>query len=150
MKYYYILIALLLCVCCKKEQHNTDNDYFAFGKAYGECGGNCATFYKIEAGKLYADDMEYYMGNFTFNTIVLVNSDYLQAKILEDNFPVYLTNHPNQTFGCPDCHDQGGLHIQRRINGDVKEWHIDTDTAEQPVEIRPYVQQVFNTIDSLQ
>lgn len=150
MKYYTILFAMLLLAGCKKETTDDSGEpYFIFGKAYGECGGNCATFFNIQGDKLYADDMQYYTGTFAFQSSALPNSKYETANVLRDSFPSYLASNPNKTFGCPDCHDQGGIYIKRCVNGQNQYWNIDTDTAEQPIEIRAYVQQVFAVIDSL-
>ena len=63
------------------------------------------------------------------------------AKKLLDKFPQYLLFNPNKTFGCPDCADQGGYYIEiKEKNGEVKNWHIDTDTSKQPAEIRAYIE----------
>ncbi len=148
MRNAIMFCALIAIAGCKKEEPAVDK-YFIFGKAYGECGGNCATFFKVQEGNVYADDMLYYTGQVSFSNVPLAPSKYVLAKHLADSFPSYLYAHPDTTFGCPDCHDQGGLYLKREINGSIQYWNIDTDTAYQPLAIRAYVQQVFATIDSL-
>lgn len=148
MKYAFILCTAILFSSCKKESCNIDN-YFVFGKAFGECGGNCATFFKVENGQVFADEMTYYTGTATFSNTPLNNAHYTLAQNLENNFPLYLSSHPDTTFGCPDCHDQGGIYFKKVINGVEHYWNIDTDTVNQPQAIRTYVQQAFAAIDSL-
>lgn len=149
MKYYYILAALMLCAGCKKEKDEPNIEYLTFGKANGLCWTECATFFKVEDNAVYADSMMNYTGTLQFQSDALANDKYLLAKPLQDNFPTYLTDNPNQTIGCPDCADQGGIYITRKVNGITSYWNIDTQTGAQPLEIRAYLQQMVSVIDSL-
>ena len=153
----FILLVTLMFASCKKENNgngqgcgnNNNFESFAFGTAYGECAGNCATFYSISNKKIFPDDMQYYTGQLVFKTTALTNDKYLLAKQLIDNFPAYLKNNPDQTFGCPDCHDQGGIHIETKENGIVKTWHIDNEIDKQPIQIRAYIQQLLAVLGQI-
>ena len=140
---------ILLLTFCKKDDLLKDN-YFVFGVAYGECNTDCATFYLIENNKIYPDNMNsYYNYPLKFKNDQLTLSNYNLAKKLIDDFPKYLTDNPNKTFGCPDCHDQGGIHINIKENGENKIWHIDPEISKLPLELQNYVQEIQDILSQL-
>jgi hypothetical protein len=143
-----VIISLLAC-SCEKDNQLSGNDYFIFGTAHGECIGNCAIFYKITEDKLYIDDMDY-LAEFVFLPEPLSYEKYLLTIGLVEDMPEYLSENPDETFGCPDCADQGGIHIEYRKNGVTHFWHIDTDVSQQPIEIREYVVELLSVMESLQ
>jgi hypothetical protein len=161
LDYYYLntktmiikivpLIALLfLSTSCTKDK--LDNlDYFSFGSAYGFCQGNCANFYLIKDENIYPDDMDYYLGSpLSFKAEPLPAGKYNLAKKLIESFPTYLINNPNKTFGCPDCADQGGIHIEIKEKGQIKRWHFDTTISNLPTEIQDYVKEISVVIEQL-
>jgi len=142
-------VFILMVTCCTKRDL-ADIEYFTFGTAYGECSGNCAIFFMIKDNNLYPDDFDYYSGTLSFKNEPLSDEKYNLAKRLVDDFPDYLLKNVDKTFGCPDCADQGGIHIEIKNNGKISSWHIDTSVANQPLEIREYVQNLVSIIESLQ
>jgi hypothetical protein len=72
------------------------------------------------------------------------------AQKLLSKLPSYLLSNPDKEFGCPDCHDQGGIHIEYATGNDIVKWHIDTDTAALPAEIRSFSYEAVNAIHQLQ
>jgi len=149
IKIVTFIVILILSSSCTKD--NLDNiDSFSFGSAYGFCQGNCANFFIIKDGDIYPDDMDYYPGSsLKFKSEALPNEKYNLAKKLIDGFPEYLIENPNKTFGCPDCADQGGIHIEIEEKGQIKRWHFDTTISNLPTEIREYVQEISNVIEEL-
>lgn len=144
-----ILISVSLFAYCSKEK-SSDPDYFAFGIAHGECLGNCAKFFQIKDNKLYADDMDYYSNSdLKFLKEPLSEEKYNTAKKLIEDFPDYLKNNPDKTFGCPDCADQGGIHIEIKNYDIIEYWHIDTDFNNQPAEIKGYIQEMILILEQL-
>jgi len=141
-----IFLILLSISFCTKD--NLDNpDYFVFGDAYGECIGNCATFFLIKDNNVFPDSMvTYYTSPLTFKKSPLQKEKYYLAKKVLEDFPKYLSDNPNITIGCPDCHDQGGIHFEIMENGTVKIWHVDTEIDQLPVEIQSYISEVRNVI----
>jgi hypothetical protein len=133
---------------CKKE-NTTKFDSFVFGTSYGYCVGNCANFFLIEDGNLYADDMERLTTPLKFKTDKLSVDKYNLAKQLRTDFPAYLKQNPNKTFGCPDCADQGSIYIEATINGKTETWLIDTDTTQQPAAIKNYIRDLRNILTQL-
>jgi hypothetical protein len=150
MKLLLIVISISLFSFCSKEK-SLDFDYFTFGTAYGECLGNCARFFQIKDNKLYADDMNYYFNSdLKFLNEPLPAEKYNLAKKLIEDFPDYLRNNPNKTFGCPDCADQGGIHFVIKNNDKIEYWHIDTVLDNQPAEIKEYIQEMLSILEQLQ
>lgn len=149
VKIAFIIATFLILSSCTKD--NLDNlDYFAFGDAYGMCQRDCATFFLLKDKKLYSDDMDYYMEtSLKFKSEVMSSEKYNLAKELIENFPDYLLQNPNKTFGCPDCIDQGGIHIEIQEKGLTKRWHFDTTISNLPSEIQDYVLEISNVIEEL-
>jgi hypothetical protein len=141
-------LLLFLSFCTKDKLDNLD--YFAFGDAYGLCQGNCANFFIIKDGDIYPDDMDYYFeSSLKFKSDALPVEKYDLANKLIDSFPTYLIDNPNKTFGCPDCVDQGGIHIEIKEKGQIKRWHFDTTISSLPCEIQDYVQEIAVVLEQL-
>ena len=84
---------------CHKDTR-IERNYFAFGSAFGLCGGNCANFYMIEGDDLYEDDTDFYAWdkNIKFKTSKHSQSKIQVAKKLQDNFPVFLSLKPESNY----------------------------------------------------
>lgn len=146
---YPLITILLLLSSCQKDGLDSI-EYFAFGNAYGMCQGNCTNFFLVKDNSVYPDDMDYYAGSsLKFKTEALPDEKYIRAKELIENFPGYLSKNPGKTFGCPDCADQGGIHIEIKENRQIKTWHFDTNISSLPPEIREYVKEISNVIEEL-
>ena len=134
------MLALVVLSCGKKEIAVAPTPHFVFGTSYANCLSNCDRYYAVR------DVLD--------NAALPSPKNEIATKLLQD-LPAYLLSHPDQTFGCPDCHDQGAIHIEYvpDMSSDppyITKWHIDTDTAAIPVEIRKYAWQVMNTISELE
>ncbi|TDH21466.1 hypothetical protein EXU57_19930 [Segetibacter sp. 3557_3] len=148
MKRYALLLMIAIAVAgCEKDVET--GDYFAFGTAANFCLDDCARFYKIADNKLYPDNIKRYPGKLNFSETALPGDKYELARSLEANFPEYLDRHADTTFGCPDCYDQGGIHIERRRNAKTEVWHFDPDVNQQPAEVRPYLQEMASILSKL-
>ena len=141
---------LLLALCSCENEQSSPQASIIFGEAYGFCTGDCAHFFQINGDKIFQDDLNRYFGEYpTFSSTHLPSSKFELAKSLLDNFPNYLLDHPNQTYGCPDCADQGGVHIFYKAGSMEYFWHIDTFIDNQPIEIRQYINQVREVTNQL-
>lgn len=139
----FFAISIAFLSCTKEDDTVSSEGYFIFGEAYGFCIGDCAHFYKVEGGKLFRDNIERYgVETPTFTETPDEQSNYDLAKPLISSFPNYLPSNANQTFGCPDCADQGGYHLFLQSGSEIQFWHIDTFADNQPEEIRAYVAQL--------
>lgn len=153
LKNQFAVLLLILATLsgCEKNHEPDFNEGLIFGVAYGFCAGDCAHFFQIKDGVLFEDKIERYLGDdISFGDAPLSQDKYNLAKPLVEEFPEYLKEHPNETIGCPDCADQGGYHFIQKKEGESQYWHIDTNTSNQPIEIRAYIEQVKSVLEQLQ
>ncbi|HEX8357331.1 MAG TPA: hypothetical protein VF610_07975 [Segetibacter sp.] len=152
MKALIFVTIISAALSCSKSNSLQRLEYFAFGTAYGRCAANCANFFMVKDEKVYADDMSRFNNNqeLVFKSTPMSAEKYLLAKQLLESFPDVLKNNPNKTVGCPDCHDQGRVYIEYKINGEKKFWNIDPEPSAQPVEIRDYIQKLRSTVTDLE
>lgn len=147
-KIAYITVLMIFASSCTKD--NLDNlEYFSFGKAYGFCQGNCTNFFIVKDANVYPDDMDRYVEPMIFGSEALPAEKYNLAKSLINKFPSYLADNPDTTFGCPDCADQGGIHIEIKADGQIKRWHFDTNISNLPSRIQDYVEEISYVIEQL-
>ncbi len=143
MNRFALTLLIFIFLACEKQPHADLQGSLVFGEAYGFCVGDCAHFFKLTVGKLYQDNIERLTNEEpTFNEMALSNVRFEIARNLLRDFPQYLKNNPNQTIGCPDCADQGGIHLYYHSGIEKMYWHIDTAVDNQPEEIREYLAQV--------
>ncbi|HQP03355.1 MAG: hypothetical protein KBB11_02475 [Bacteroidales bacterium] len=149
VQFFFTLWATLLLslsTSCDSDNDTQLNngDYIIFGHYYGECiGNNCVLNYKLTADKLYEDTNHNYAGNGEFSFTEMSNESYIRVKHILSLLPDELLQSDSQTFGCPDCADQGGMLIQLRKDGSTKTWRIDQDEAALP----EYLHTVIDTIN---
>lgn len=118
-------------------------DYFIFGY-FGQMGCN---YYQVKNSAIY-EGTGCQTDSAGFINI-LPQHKYNLSQALIYNLPVALSNMPDTSLGCPNCADQGGWYVEYRLNGRVKKYHLDNDTAALPANIKFYVQMMKYTVDSL-
>ena len=143
------LFGLMVFLSSCEKVNFDDLEYFAFGDAHGFCAGNCTNFFMIKDNNVYPDDMDRYIEPLEFKSAALPAEKYYLAKKLIRTFPSYLMDNPDKTFGCPDCADQGGIHIEIKENGQTMKWHFDTNISNLPEAIQDYVKEVSDVINQL-
>jgi len=147
-----LILSLSILSACKKDKdiNLIDSDYLIFGHFYGMClGEKCVETYKLTDLKLYEDENDNYYGSEVFNFKELDHVKFELVKDLVDYFPPELLNDTNETFGCPDCADQGGLLVKLAQNGNVKSWRIDQSKNSVPVYLHAFMDSVNVKIDIL-
>ena len=134
---------------CKKDDDADlkSNDYLIFGHYYGECfGETCVETYKLTNSKLFEDIIDVYAGNGPFDFKELTNEEYEQVKDLIEYFPAELLDTNEESFGCPDCADQGGLFIQYAHEGEINSWRIDQSKNQVPAYLHIFMDKVNEKI----
>jgi hypothetical protein len=147
MKKLYLLF-LLLSISCKKDCHY-QLDYFIFGKYSSFCIDDCSKLFLLKDGKIYPDSIQGLSANLQFSKVPLTSAKYTIADSLSTNFPSFMQNTPNITYGCPDCLDQGLFYVEKMENGVKKTWKIDSLIDSIPLQIRPYIQKMDSVINKL-
>ena len=144
----FMTVMLIIALSCTKD--NLDNlEYFSFGDSHGFCQGDCTNFFIIKDQNVYPDDMEQYTETMIYKSDALPIEKYNLAKKLINKFPSYLADNPDKTFGCPDCVDQGAIHIEVKVDGQIKRWHFDTNISNLPSRIQDYIQEISYVIGQL-
>jgi len=140
-----LILSLSIFISCENDEDIVieGTDYLIFGHFYGMCQGEtCVETFKLTDTKLYEDENDNLYGSEVFNFTALGNDKYELVKDLMDYFPPELLNVTNNTFGCPDCADQGGLLVKLAQNGNVKSWRIDQSKNAVPVYLHAFMDSV--------
>lgn len=146
----FVLMVVVISSCSNDSDITLDeDDYLIFGHFYGMCvGERCVEIYKLTETRLYEDvNDNYLLTDFNFKRL----SNYLfeQVRDLPGYLPDELLNTDEDTFGCPDCADQGGIFIQLSQNGTVRTWKIDQMKSNVPDYLNAFVDKVNEKIDML-
>jgi hypothetical protein len=149
----FISFVTFIAISCKKENrpaNTTAVSSFSFGTYAGICPAGCHNMFNLSNNQLFEDSSSNnFLSPILFSLVPMSQAKYLVAKPLQDSFPAYLEARPNTTMGCPDCHDQGRIYIERMANGIKQTWNIDTDEDAVPAAIKNYVINVKVVIDQL-
>lgn len=145
---FIILSLILLSTSCKKDISFSENDYLVFGFFYGFCNGDdCVRLFVLEENKLYEDPNDFNGTKLGF--IPLSNEKFLQVKDLVDYIPNQLFQKENETFGCPDCADQGGIYVKYLIDGKKGEYRIDSNKNAIPIYLHEFVDEINEKLEIL-
>ena len=128
---------------CQKEGFSLkgETDYIIFGSSYGMCVGDCAITYLLKSDGLYKSKDYLKTGNVNSFTEKLSDEKLQQLKNIPSSIPSELINYTKdeETFGCPDCADQGGYYLEIIREGKKhKTFRIDTNTDQ----LQDYVKKV--------
>lgn len=156
-------MVLLMMASCKKE--NTVEQpgsivSLVFGKYTGECLSDCVVMYALYPLKLQQDTAAnlFFQTNYVFSGVDLSNDKFEQVKHLLAEIPEALTITADKTYGCPDCHDQGGIYVavsilQAALGGNVttvRKYRIDPDdTDDQSNDILSFKTKILTAIQQL-
>lgn len=150
------MLALIACVfvsCDKTEDPpvNNPDDFFVFGRFYGEClGEECIEIFKLQDGKLFEDRNDQYVSNESFYVAdfqALDDSKYEAVKDLWSFIPGAIYEEDQVRFGCPDCADQGGLYLEIRTGAFHEYWILDQNKNEVPQYLHSLMDAVNLRID---
>lgn len=148
-----ILAMLVFCSCSSTNRENIE--YIIYGTFAGECVGHCATMYKLEETRVLVDTSDSFFDNYgrsiRFNTDTLEKQYVAQAQAVKQQLPELLLRSSSREFGCPDCHDQGGIFIELKSGSTIKRFYIDIELDKIPGELTDYVKLIrkttgFNTL----
>lgn len=146
--------ALFILCSCRHTTENSKVQKLVFGSYYGMCLSNCVHIYQLTETSLAKDDSAQYSTlSWTYNfttTQVLDVSKFNKAKDLLNQVPSELLVNNNKTYGCPDCHDQGGIFIMIENGSAIIRVRLDRDnTSDQSPEVVAFKQKVISVLDQL-
>lgn len=153
MKIVILLFALLgmTFTSCHESwllTHDED-EYILFGHFHGECiGEDCVRIFKLTEKHLFRDQINKYPGRGPHVWKKMSDRQNRIAQGLPDLFPDDFLDAP-QTYGCPDCSDQGGIIFILKDNSTIRVWNIDKDKNQIPEAFHPFVDKVIDVIDQI-
>jgi hypothetical protein len=86
---------------------------------------------------------------YTYDGLSDPHENYLIAKQLIDQFPDQLIKNQEDTYGCPDCADQGGYYLELRTKKETRTWRIDTRDQDLPAFLLEFQELIEEVILSL-
>lgn len=148
--FYLTSLFVLLSSCSENDPEvtlgNLGEDYLVFGHFFGECGGEgCIETFALTANELYEDATDNYGGG-DYDFYLLPMEKYELVKDLVNDFPTGLLDETDEVFGCPDCGDWGGLHIEYVQGGNVRNWRLDLQIESNPAYMRDFIEKVQEKI----
>jgi len=143
---FCLAVSLTAFVSCSRDTDQSTVPYLIFGHSYGEClGGHCLDVFKLTDSALYEDkDDKFVSGDYRWYE--LSASKFSLARDLLKQTPEEIKYGVDQTFGCPDCHDQGALIVHYFDGVHLHEFLLDNDKSAIPVYLHSFTDQVNNTI----
>lgn len=155
-KLLLVLALLRLTINCSDDNAVNlpyDKSYIVFGSYFGECVGEpCIEIFKIENGALYEDTADIYPTTQLYEGkfVQLPQTKYDMVKDIITKVPKQLLSDTNTVFGIPDAHDQGGLYLELKVNGERRFWMMDTFVNRLPEYLRTFANSLKEYINKLQ
>ncbi|MBK8405680.1 MAG: hypothetical protein IPL25_16905 [Saprospiraceae bacterium] len=143
----FISNSIWLAGCCKIEK---EEELFIFGRYFGECIGDCCTFYKLTDHTLLPDVEDYFNNkkiNFSHHPLPEIKENL--ARDLFKDFPTSLFNIKEPVIGCPDCADQGGYYLEIMKEGINYSWNIDKWSPDTDAIVKSYLDKIDVTLIQL-
>lgn len=146
MRKYIILITVVLFTAASCEKSAlTDPDYIIFGSSYGMCAGtDCAVSYMITDEGVSKSSSYLRNGDLSTHNEKLSDEKFEQLKALEAKIPAefFMGGDEEKQFGCPDCADQGTLHLIIIKGETQKRFRIDTRTDGLPAYVKKMAEEI--------
>lgn len=128
-------------------------DELIFGRFYGMCSGeSCVEIYLVNNEELLEDTTDNILFQELFRTgqyLEMSEEEHQTAMELLREVPIQLTQQNNEVYGCPDCLDQGGLHLRIKDDDTDRNFRFDLQNSENPEYLRPYLKKVNEVVNQL-
>ncbi len=133
-------------------------DYIVFGRYCGECGGECATMYKLDIhnNNLFVDHTDSYWDYkrgtpMKFGTAINNKSKMLLARQFLESIPKSILDSKKtaQRFGSPDGEDGCGIFLEIKSDTIIKKFYIDNQTERLTGDIKIFAENFKKIIDKL-
>lgn len=148
---FTIVFMSILLFSCTRDTNIEGNEIFIFGIYNGFCAQGCSDLFKIEGGKLFADNEDQILdfNSLKFQEEELSEDKYKLAKNAYDNLPQDLFDEDEANFGCPGCVDQDIVYLSYFDGADTWEWTLDTEENVLPRYLADYVHQLKDIVQDL-
>ena len=159
MKFCSLLfVAVLLFLgSCKRDRYDDGSntvDRLVFGTFYGSCDSDCVHMYQLDNSTICRDDSARF-GSLTWayqfvTRTQLSKPNAVTAKPLLTQVPKELMTNSNTTFGCPDCHGQGGIYLIVKTIPAIYRFRLDIDnTPDQSAEVIAFKAKMIDVLKQI-
>ena len=149
---FSMVFMISLAWSCTDENELNANDHspLIFGSSHGFCQGNCTHLFKYENGQVFRDEMDRLdLDNLLFSNTPEEELLASAQKIFE-SLPEELKSNSQETYGCPDCADQGTLFLQLTEGDGSRQWFLDTRIQEDwSQELKDFVRLLKEELDEI-
>jgi hypothetical protein len=125
-----------------------------FGRYNSFCSGrDCADYFLLEDGLLYADMDDYQRKPFPVrgDWQALTKEEYGMATVLLTTLPEEIWRSEHDVFGAPDAYDQGGYYLEVSLSSGVHRfWLLDTEYEALPEFLRTYTKTMVKVMGELE
>jgi len=147
-----LIFSLAIFDSCQKHEEDPEQnpEYILFGHFYGFCvGEQCVEIFKLTEDGLFEDDTDQYPNRdkiYEGNYKKLGDDKYQLVKSLFEQIPSQLLNEKDTVIGAPDASDGGGIYFAIKDGNGTRFWLIDQFEHNIPEYLKPFKQQVNNSI----
>ena len=154
LHYSILFLAFLSFFSSEKEDQLVlqTGDHLIFGSFAGECiGDQCVELFKLsDTGLFETDDDRFPLLPPFGGVFTAMSSDLFEdTKVLLEAFPTELLEREEESFGCPDCVDHGGIYLKYKDEEVYHVWILDTDIEALPAFLQDYTTLVAGKIRML-
>lgn len=150
MKYIQMLALLgwiSLFISCNDSDQILVEETLIFGHFFGECvGERCVETFRLTRFDLAEDNVDGYASDGPFDFEVMPQEKFELVKNLISEIPSELLETDDQTFGCPDCGDWGGIYVSWITPISTQSWRIDMIQESIPEYLHDFVDKINESI----
>ena len=148
LHFLWMLLLLTISACDDDDSPQLDdNATLIFGHFYGFCfGESCVEVFQLTHEGLFEDTNDNLGAQEPYDFVKLDDAIFQQVRDLPDFLPQELLKASEDTFGCPDCADQGGLVVIYEKNGLRMSWTIDQFQQNVPEYLHEFMDKVNEKI----
>ncbi len=150
-----LLFFLLAAFQCSPgdEKEGTVQDYLLFGTKFGFCVSACNRLYYLDSEGLYqyiSKTRETIAAEeFKSKGVLLSKEKFTSYKHLLSSVPSELSLIETETFGCPNCYDQGEIYIEFKNDKGLKSFRADTKIVDNPSWLQPFAAELKKAVEDL-
>ena len=140
-----LLAILVLCTIYSCNKNSTEPaipespDYLVFGQFAGGMSAEASQLFRVDLSTFEQDIVTDFFPRLDYDfeaEITMSQADWNNARQLIDLLPQSLIETESNTYGCPDCADQGGYFLEFGNNDQSKKVLLDiNDTPDQTQDI---------------
>jgi len=147
-RYSLVLFLAMVIMACENDTEpdglveSSEIEYLVFGRFSSGMGGGDSQMFRVTRTDFTQEVVEPFFARLDYEynpEITMTDADRNNAQQLIDLLPTELVDSPKDTYGCPDCYDQGGFYLEFGNEAERKKMLLDPDDSDdQSTEIVAY------------